>query len=198
MLTLIIGGARSGKSDLAQRLAAGSNRDVLFVATAEARDDEMRARIARHRSSRPENWSTLEEPVDVVNVLRAQTRPDACVVLDCVTLWISNILELELAAAEGTRAEHGDAAIDRAIGRARALLDWYDTFGGELIVVSNETGMGVVPMTALGRAFRDALGAVNRLIAGRADRVYHLVAGLGIELKAHGARPVEDIGQEPG
>lgn len=198
MLTLIIGGARSGKSDLAQRLAIASGRPVVFVATAEARDDEMRARIGHHRESRPPGWTTVEAPLAVVESLAERAPSADCIVLDCVTLWVSNRLEAMLPPSEAITPEDSAAAVQRVRADAMALLDWNASFAGELVVVSNEVGMGVVPATALGRVFRDALGAANRAIAARADRVYHLVAGLALDVKAQGALTVEDFGQELG
>lgn len=175
-LTLILGGARSGKSDFAQALARkrGSD-DVLFVATAEARDDEMRARSAAHRAARPAAWQTLEAPREIARALQSvQAR---VIVIDCVTLWASNVLLAEESNARQAMSHEIDA-----------LLAWYRANDAELILVSNEVGMGLVPDNELGRAYRDLLGAVNKKIAGEADAVFWLVAGLPVEIKARAAR----------
>jgi adenosylcobinamide kinase/adenosylcobinamide-phosphate guanylyltransferase len=170
-LTLILGGARSGKSDFAVALACTRGGDqVLFVATAEARDDEMRERIANHRAARPATWETLQSPRDAGQALKS-ARQVGCVLLDCVTLWVSNVLLAD-----------GDAAMDEMTRELNDLLDWYRGSACELIVVSNEVGMGLVPDTALGRAYRDLLGVVNKRLAAVADHVFFVVAGLPLEV----------------
>jgi len=180
-LTLILGGARSGKSTFAEALAQKRGGDnVLFVATAEALDDEMRARISNHRATRPGNWRTLEAPREVAHTL--QSTPHARVtIIDCATLWASNIL-----------LANENAAVEGMMRELDALLAWYRTMAEELIIVSNEVGMGIVPDNALGRAYRDLLGAVNRKISDAADEVFWLVAGLPIEVKSHAVR-LEDL-----
>ncbi len=179
-LTLILGGARSGKSTFAEALARKrGGDDVLFVATAEARDEEMRARIENHRAARPVNWRTLETPRDLG---RALTGTRARVVLvDCVTLWTTNVL---LADETHARAE--------MLREVDDLLAWHAAHDSELIIVSNEVGMGLVPEYPLGRAYRDLLGAVNGKIAASADAVFLLVAGLPVEVKALAVR-LEDL-----
>jgi adenosylcobinamide kinase/adenosylcobinamide-phosphate guanylyltransferase len=188
VLTLVLGGARSGKSDFALKLASASRRQVLFVATMEPGDDEMRARIGAHRAQRPASWRTIEEPCAVVEALHRDAGSGDFVLLDCVTLWVSNLL---IDAAD----EMDDGASPKAALHVKsqiyALVDWAAAFDGDVVVVSNEVGLGVVPVYPLGRAFRDALGAANRAIAARADRVYYLVAGLVVDLNAIGAVPLE-------
>ncbi|MCX7840505.1 MAG: bifunctional adenosylcobinamide kinase/adenosylcobinamide-phosphate guanylyltransferase [Anaerolineae bacterium] len=175
--TLILGGARSGKSDFAQRLARErGGDDVLFVATAEARDDEMRARIAAHRASRPDTWRTLESPREVARALESAARARV-VVVDCVTLWVSNVLLADEARAEAEMTRELDE-----------LLAWYRAHEITLILVSNEVGLGLVPDNALGRTYRDLLGAVNKKLAEYADEVFFLVAGLPLEIKARATR----------
>lgn len=176
-LTLILGGARSGKSDFAQRLARErGGDDVLFIATAEARDDEMRARIAAHRAARPAAWRTLEAPRDIARTLESATGARV-IVVDCVTLWVSNVLLADEACASAEMTREVDA-----------LLAWYRANDATMILVSNEVGMGLVPDNALGRAYRDLLGAVNKKIAAEADEVFLLVAGLPLEIKARAMR----------
>ena len=176
-LTLILGGARSGKSDFAQALALKrGGAEVLFVATAQALDDEMHARIQNHRAARDARWETLQAPRRIANALRSAP-PARIVVLDCATLWVSNVL----LAGEGVAIEEMAREVDD-------LLAWHRASAGELIVVSNEVGMGLVPENALGRAYRDLLGAANRKLAEAADEVFLLVAGLPLEVKSRAVR----------
>ncbi len=169
-ITLIIGGARSGKSHHAQRLAESRRRPVLFVATAEAGDTEMAAKIARHRAERPADWATLEAPRGLARALAAAP-PAPVVLLDCVTLWVSNLLLAEGASWEGAQAE------------LEALLAWQRAGASELIVVTNEVGQGIVPIDALSRAYQHWLGAFNQRLAAAADRVLLMVAGLAVDVK---------------
>lgn len=168
MLVLLLGGARSGKSELAVHLASASGAPVTFIATAEPRDREMAERIARHRAVRPPSWETLEEPLDLPGALAAAPAR-AGVVVDCLTLWVANALEArwstERIEAEARRA--AAAATDRV---------------GLTAIVSNEVGMGVVPRTELGRRFRDLQGRVNAVVADAADRTELVVAGRVMEL----------------
>jgi adenosylcobinamide kinase/adenosylcobinamide-phosphate guanylyltransferase len=196
-LTLIIGGARSGKSELAARLAAASGRDVLVLATMQPRDDELRARVAAHRASRPAAWRTVEEPLRVLDALRAQAPAGSFVLLDCLTLWISNLLLAAAPAQEDLPHDIAAHAIAEIDARAAALASWCAAYDGDVAAVTNEVGMGVVPAYALGRYFRDALGAANRAFAARAERVYLTVAGLALDLKALGAEPVDAIADAP-
>lgn len=184
-LTFVLGGARSGKSTLALRLAEQTMSRVLFAATAEAYDADMATRIARHRAERPSEWGTLEEPRALAQALTlALGRTDdagvyGAVVIDCLTLWVSNLL-----------LQHEDDPDAEAliVARARELLAAYASHEATWIVVSNEVGLGVVPPTPLGRRYRDALGRVNQLFAAAADEAYLLVAGLAVDLKVVGAR----------
>lgn len=172
-LILLLGGARSGKSAMAQRLAQGCGR-VLFVATAEPRNEEMRARITRHRAQRPPAWETLEEPLDLARAIRDRGAGYDAVVLDCLTLWVSNVM-----LALGDEADV-EAAV---LSRASELVRTYEEGTADWIVVSNEVGLGVVPGSELARAYRDALGRVNQLVAARADKAYLLVAGRALALE---------------
>lgn len=167
-LTLILGGVRAGKSSYAQRLASRGAR-VLFLATAEAGDAEMEARIRAHRESRPAEWDTLEEPLDVAGALAPVLHRYDTVLLDCLTLWVSNLL-----------LSDGDIDIPAEVWR---LLEVYREGDASWVVVSNEVGLGVVPATELGRAFADELGRVNQLVAAEADAVYFMAAGLPIAMK---------------
>ena len=179
-LVLILGGARSGKSGFAERLARERGGAVLVVATATAGDAEMARRIAAHRAARPGAWRTLEAPAAVAERLAAEAPADT-VVLDCLTLLVSNLL----LAHEAAGAAAGAAAVQ---ARVEAELDqlWagFAAGGATWLVVSNEVGLGLVPPYLLGRRYRDLLGLVNQRLAARADRVYLLVAGLPLALKA--------------
>ncbi len=162
-LTFAIGGARSGKSTLALRMAAAARRPVFVIATAEGRDDEMKARIERHRSQRPEEWNTIEEPLDLESAL-CRVPQDACALVDCLTLWVANLIE--------------QGADDRAIERrARNAAHVAAARAAPTIVVSNEVGSGVVPVNALARRYRDLLGTVNTLWAEAAEQTVLVVAG---------------------
>ena len=172
-LTLVLGGIRAGKSRYAQRLAERGKR-VLFVATAEAGDDEMKARICAHRESRPAGWATLEEPVDLAGALKPALDRYDTILLDCLTLWVSNLL-LSGPDIETTR--------NSILTETERLLDMYRGADASWIVVSNEVGLGVIPPTELGRAYADELGRVNQLVASEANEVYFMAAGLPLRLK---------------
>ena len=165
-LSLVVGGARSGKSGLAERLVSGSGLGRRYIATAQAWDDEMRDRIARHRADRGAGWITVEAPLDLVAAL-AGARQDEAVLVDCATLWLSNHL----------LADHDLAA------ESRALLAALDACAAPVVVVSNEVGWGIVPENALARAFRDAQGRLNQQIAAQAGLVVGVMAGLPMVLK---------------
>ena len=181
-LTLILGGARSGKSAYAEKLAADQGGPVLYVATAQALDDEMATRIAAHRAQRPAHWRTLEAPLSVGSALARTLAeidpPPAAVLIDCVTLLASNAI---LALPEPVDQAQADAALAQEIDE---LLGAYGaTTEGEWILVSNEVGLGVVPAYSLGRVYRDALGRANQRLAAAADRVIFMAAGLPLVMK---------------
>ena len=178
-LVLVLGGARSGKSTMAERLAKDGDR-VLFIATAEALDEAMRRRIAAHRRHRPEHWDTLEEPIHLSKAVRPLTDRYDTFVLDCLTLWVSNLL------LEDEEATDAESVI---LERVTELLDLIGATGGRWILVSNEVGQGIVPASPLGREYRDVLGRVNQLVASRADKAYLMVAGMALDLKALDSGP---------
>ncbi len=181
-LTLVLGGARSGKSDYAEALAAQMGSRVLYVATAEALDDEMRARVAAHQARRPSAWATLEAPLHVGEALRscAAAAGADVLLLDCLTLLVSNVILLS-----GPDAPEPDpsAAWEWVQAEVESLLAASRELGANLIVVSNEVGLGVVPPYSLGRTYRDCLGWANQALARAADHVILLVAGLPVDLK---------------
>jgi adenosylcobinamide kinase / adenosylcobinamide-phosphate guanylyltransferase len=163
-----LGGARSGKSRLAQARAEATPGELVYVATAEALDAEMTERIARHRAERGPRWRTVEAPRDLPDVIRRECAPGRVVLVDCLTLWLSNVM-----------LSGQDVA-----GASRELLAaMAGQGGGTLLLVSNEVGMGIVPETALGRRFRDEAGRLNQAVAAAADEVLLVAAGLAIQMK---------------
>ncbi len=165
-VTLLLGGARSGKSRRALQLAEAASPTRTFIATAEPLDDEMASRIAKHQADRGQGWTTREAPIDLVDVLHETVRADHVVLVDCLTLWLSNLI-------------HHDRNVDDEVER---LLDAL-RLPGELILVSNELGLGLVPSTPLGRRFRDQQGWLNQAVAAASDRVEFVAAGLPLTLK---------------
>ncbi len=190
-LILILGGARSGKSAFAERLAAQSGRAVAFIATATASDDEMRERIARHRASRAIEWHTIEEPLDLAVAVRQAYKLADVVLLDCMTLWLGNMLFQEQGQYENDDmgkeelSRKSNLFDERSSQQIEALLTVVQSVetGKTLIVVSNEVGLGIVPAYPLGRVYRDTLGYVNQRVAQIADRVYLMVAGMAVDIK---------------
>jgi len=172
----LLGGARSGKSALAQRLAEDSGLPVTVIVTGEARDGEMAERIARHRRERPAHWRTVEAPFTLAAALRAHAAPGRFVLVDCLTLWLSNWLLACL--DDPPRRTPTEFAAERA-----ALLELVAEPPGPLVLVANEVGLGLVPETALGRRFRDEAGRLNQDVAARAAAVSLVVAGLPLRLK---------------
>ncbi len=185
-LVLIIGGARSGKSTFAERLAVGSGRRIAFIATATASDEDMQERIARHRAARPAEWRTIEEPLDLLNAVQEASKSADVLLLDCMTLWLSNWMGQQ----ENTEDEDDiilkDSYTESALAAIEALLAAVKTLkvGKTLLVVTNEVGLGIVPMHPLSRTYRDVLGWVNQRIAQDAERVYLMIAGIAVDIKA--------------
>ncbi|MFA6574120.1 MAG: bifunctional adenosylcobinamide kinase/adenosylcobinamide-phosphate guanylyltransferase [Nocardioides sp.] len=170
-LTFLTGGARSGKSARAVLMAEASGRDVTFVATAQARDGEMADRIRLHRAERPVDWATIETPLDLELAI-AGLGAESAGIIDCLSLWVSNLLE------RGDSAEQIEAAADLvATACAVSPAEW--------IVVSNEVGMGLVPMHPLGRDYRDLLGRVNATFSRHAALALFMVAGRALRLGDH-------------
>ena len=178
-VVLILGGARSGKSRFAQQLARRAGGPVLYVATAELRDEEMRSRARAHRAERPPTWETVEEPLALGRAVRAGRA--ATVIVDCLTVWVSNVLERVTGADEPLPED----ALADARRFAFAELEGALAAAAErrLVFVSNEVGQGIVPLGALTRAYRDLLGEVNQYVAARAGQVYLMVAGLPVDVR---------------
>ena len=172
----ILGGARSGKSRYAQELAGKLGTKVLFVATGEALDEEMQARIDEHRKARPGSWRTLETATDIGKQIEKQIGDAEVVIIDCLTLLVSNLLgdELDYSTAE-----------KRVMVEINELVACINRLDASFIIVSNEVGMGLVPETRLGRLYRDLLGKANQLIARHASEVYFMLAGMPMRVKGN-------------
>jgi adenosylcobinamide kinase / adenosylcobinamide-phosphate guanylyltransferase len=166
-LIFLVGGARSGKSSLATSLAKRLAAPVRFIATSRADDEEMASRVEEHRRHRPGDWKVVEAPIDLETALRSASEAET-VVVDCVTLWISNLM-----------VERDDATISQMVDEVIVAIG---DRGGETIVVSNEVGSGIVPMHPVGRRFRDVQGRANQSFARAADAAYYIVAGKALRL----------------
>jgi adenosylcobinamide kinase / adenosylcobinamide-phosphate guanylyltransferase len=164
---LVLGGARSGKSRYAESVIEAASCPALYLATAEPRDGEMKERIRRHRARRGSRWTVLEEPLDLVACLARESRAGRPILVDCLTLWLANLLEAGRAVAE----------------EAAALVEALGGLAGPVALVANEVGLGIVPENPLARAFRDHAGRLNQAVAARADRVVFIAAGLPLMLK---------------
>ena len=179
---LILGGARSGKSRFAQQLAAELGEQVLFVATASALDEEMKRRIEAHRKARPQDWRTLEVSTRVGRRIMELVGDTGVVLLDCVTLLISHVFgERE---ERHSLEEEGEPFLEKQVAlELEELIACIEQLDATFIIVSNEVGMGLVPVNELGRAYRDLLGKANQELARCADRVYLMIAGMPIQIK---------------
>jgi adenosylcobinamide kinase/adenosylcobinamide-phosphate guanylyltransferase len=183
LITLVTGGARSGKSAQAEALAAAAGPPVVYLATMEPRDAELAARIAQHRARRPAAWRTVEEPLDAAAAL-SRIDSAATVLLDCLSLWVSNLFFAAGLPDEAAPPVAWDALIDRCLGAVDALLAAQTGRAGALIAVTNEVGLGIVPGDRLSRYYRDALGLANQRVARAAGRVILMVSGRALELPA--------------
>jgi adenosylcobinamide kinase / adenosylcobinamide-phosphate guanylyltransferase len=164
---LVLGGRRSGKSRFAEDLAVLSGRSAVYIATAEAGDDEMAERIAHHRARRGDGWRTIEEPLELPVALGSVAGQDRIVLVDCLTLWLANLMQ-------------AGRAIDPAVDSLLAALE---SAAGLVILVSNEVGAGIVPMTPLARRYADAQGFLNQRVAAAVDRVVLMTAGIPLQIK---------------
>lgn len=178
--TLVLGGARSGKSRHAEMLAEESGHEVIYLATAHGGDGEMAARIARHRASRPAHWKTVEEPLHLAAAIERHAKPGRVILVDCLTLWLSNLLFSEAR----DYPETGAITLPPLFHAERdALFDALEDNPADIILVSNEVGMGIVPMGAVSRCFVDEQGRLNQALAGACDRAVFITAGLPMMLK---------------
>jgi len=172
MITFLVGGARSGKSTLAVQMGEHHGGPVHFIATAEAFDDDLRDRVARHRAERPSSWTTAEVPVELATAI-AVAPAEALVIVDCLTVWLANLFVHVTDEQQRTQSGHD---------MVTALRDRSRAGGGPTVVVSNEVGLGVHPETPMGREYRDALGRLNQLVTAVADRSLLMVAGRALRL----------------
>ncbi len=177
-ITFILGGARSGKSRYALELAKGCRGQIVYLATSVPLDEEMRRRMEEHRRRRPKSWRTVEEPLRVVSVLKRLDKSAELVILDCLTIFISNLL----LHYQGEEKATGKLE-EKVIGEISRTISTIRKIHPKIIIVSNEVGMGIVPETSLGRSFRDLAGKVNQIVAEAAKEVFLLVAGLPTKLK---------------
>lgn len=181
--TLVFGGARSGKSAYAEKLASESGKDVVYIATAQAGDGEMALRIAHHRDQRPSCWTTVEEPLALAATVEQWAAPQRLILVDCLTLWLSNLM------FDGATdyPEVGAIVLPPRFHEQRAALlaalDSAAGAAGDIVLVSNEVGMGIVPYGAVSRAFTDEAGRLNQAVAAVCDRAVFVAAGLPLVLK---------------
>ena len=180
MRTLIIGGARSGKSAYAERLAVASQKRVAYIATAQAGDDEMKERIAHHRERRDMSWTTVEETIALGRAIEKHSRPDTLILVDCLTVWLANLLFSEARSYPEVGVIEPPPAFQY---QSALLLKALENAKGDVILVSNEIGQGVVPQGAISRWFVDESGRLNQDVAAVCDRAVLIVAGLPLALK---------------
>ena len=166
---LITGGARSGKSSYAEKIAIESHQDVVYIATANTHDEEMQERVERHRNQRPKHWTTIEEPIVLARVLKKYSLSDNVILVDCLTMWITNLL-----------MKQDDRLFESEIQKLHKTLE---TFSGMVIFVTNEVGMGIIPLGELSRRFVDESGRLHQQLASKIDNVLLMVAGLALEVK---------------
>ena len=184
-LTLLLGGARSGKSSLAEKMAVESGGEIGYIATARGLDKEMRIRIQRHRLGRPQSWHTLELPIDVASGwVESGLTPDV-VLLDCITLLVTNVILDSSPDVDHPDEDQAASAVDREID---ALIKLIESDKSDWIIVTNEVGLGLVPPYPLGRVYRDLLGRANQKLAAIADEIFFLVAGIPMPIHQFRAR----------
>ena len=178
--TLVLGGARCGKSAYAEQIAAASGKEVVYIATAQAGDGEMMARIAHHRQQRPAVWTTVEEPIALGDALQRWCAPQRAILVDCLTLWLSNLLF----SGPADFPDVGTIMLPPVFHEQRAhFLQALEQASGDIVLVSNEIGMGVVPYGAVSRCFTDEAGRLNQAVAARGEHAVLVAAGLPLVLK---------------
>lgn len=173
MIELVLGGARSGKSHYAEQVAIESGLPVIYIATAEAGDAEMQGRIEKHRQDRPQHWQTVEEPIKLADVIQQYSSSNSCLLIDCLTLWLTNILFDKQGNEQQSLFEQESQALFKALG----------VFSGQLVMVSNEVGLGIVPIEKMTRRFVDEVGLLHQQIVSYSDKVVLVTAGLPQILK---------------
>lgn len=196
MITLITGGARSGKSSFAEKMAyTRGGSEVIYLATAEVKDEEMAARVRQHQTDRPSEWETVEEPRQISRVL-SHFSCHSVVLLDCLTVLVSNLLLTEEGDSSGIKeitnsTEAAAAREEKILEEMKAIVNTTSERKLDLIIVTNEVGLGVIPDNRLGRLFRDISGRMNQFLAKKADEVFLTIAGLPVEIKEIGERNLE-------
>lgn len=208
---LITGGARSGKSSFAELLASHPGKPVIYLATAQVLDDEMALRVKKHRNQRPDNWHLIEEPLNIPAVLKEVTDENAVILLDCVTIWLSNLL-LESLSSPSSSDSDSDSdspqevtvplhltpeAEDTILSQVQKVATLAREITPQVIMVTNEVGQGIVPDNPLARSYRDLSGRANQLLARHADKVYWVVAGYPIEVKQSGQELINSLSLKP-
>ncbi len=173
MIELVLGGARSGKSRYAEQVAIESGMPVIYIATAEAGDAEMQVRLEKHRQDRPQHWQTVEEPIKIADIIQQYSSSNSCLLVDCLTLWLTNILFDKQGAEQQSLFEQESQALFKAL----------DVFSGQLVMVSNEVGLGIVPIDKITRRFVDEVGLLHQKIVSYSDKVVLVTAGLPQILK---------------
>lgn len=189
--TLVTGGARSGKSSFAELLAVQTKHPVIYIATAQIWDEEMARRVRKHRQQRPSSWRLIEEPLNIRDTLAQLKAEEGVILLDCVTLWLSNLLIAKQ--AEQTKDEtqtelQNESGESQILAAVREVARLAQDIKPSVIFVTNEVGQGIVPENPLARAYRDLAGQVNQILAQSADHVYLVVAGLPLEIKQTGEK----------
>lgn len=193
--TLITGGARSGKSSFAELFAAKPKLPVIYIATAQILDSEMALRVKQHRLQRPSSWRLVEEPLCIRDALLQLKYEDGVILLDCVTLWLSNLLLQEPAKPQDQKEDYADIE-SRILAMVHEVATLAQEIKPQVVFVTNEVGQGIVPEYPLSRAYRDLAGRCNQLLARHADQVYFVVAGYPMEIKAAGEKLLNSMIKE--
>jgi adenosylcobinamide kinase / adenosylcobinamide-phosphate guanylyltransferase len=192
-LTLITGGARSGKSSFAELLASHLNLTVVYIATAQVYDDEMALRVKKHREQRPSHWHLVEEPLDISSILKQYENEKVVLLLDCVTLWLTNLLLSESSEESKNDPFVSDTREQRILDQVRLVAQQATEISPQVILVTNEVGQGIVPDNPLSRSYRDLAGKANQILARFADQVYFVVAGYPFEVKESGQALLDSL-----
>lgn len=197
---LVTGGARSGKSRFAELLAAHPRQPVIYIATAQVYDEEMALRVKKHQNQRPSHWALVEEPVDLSSVLEHYAQEKAVLLVDCVTLWLTNLLLSKYPAEEKLEGQEYTQALyeieQEILGQVRKVSSIAQDITPQVIMVTNEVGDGIVPDNPLSRVYRDLAGRANQILGQGATQVYSVVAGYPMEIKAAGQALLDFLQRE--
>ena len=182
--TLVTGGARSGKSSFAEELVIKSNKEAIYIASSQIYDEEMRRRVELHKTRRPSEWLTIEEPYQIDRVIKEFDRRDRIILIDCITVWLSNLL----LQAGNLEEDEGQIIVQPGLEedinlKVGKLGEIAQNASADIVLVTNEVGWGVVPPSPIGRFYRDVAGRANQLLAKKADAVHLVIAGLALQLK---------------